>query len=131
MPLVYRQGNSLTVENGLDLSRKSELWGIQLLSGVMISLHYNLENHVSDNTWGNVQKFAEKMRFNGKSGHLLYKDVLKEHWGGMEKAKFAATVGVLKGNKIEAYGYEGWIWCRDGYDAKLFLLFRSGRWLPW
>ena len=33
LPLVYRRGNELTVENGLNLGRKSELWGIQLLSG--------------------------------------------------------------------------------------------------
>ena len=38
LPLVYRRGNELTVENGLNLSRKSELWGIQLLSGVMVAL---------------------------------------------------------------------------------------------
>ena len=26
LPLVYRRGNELTVENGLNLSRKHELW---------------------------------------------------------------------------------------------------------
>ena len=38
LPLVYRRGNILTVENGLNLSRKHELWGIRLLSGVMVAL---------------------------------------------------------------------------------------------
>lgn len=36
LPVVYRQGTELIVENGLDLSRRSEVWGIQLLSGVTL-----------------------------------------------------------------------------------------------
>ena len=113
LPLVYRRGNELTVENGLNLSRKSELWGIQLLSGVMVALTCGSGNNVSDTTWGKVKKFAEKMRLNGKPGFLPSKDVLKEHWGGMEEAKFAATVEVLKENEIAADGYWGCIWCSE------------------
>lgn len=67
LPLVYRRGNELTVENGLNLSRKSELWGIQLLSGVMVALTCGSGNNVSDTTWGKVKKFAEKMRLNGRT----------------------------------------------------------------
>ena len=115
LPLVYRRGNELTVENGLNLSRKSELWGIQLLSGVMVALTCGSGNNVSDTTWGKVKKFAEKMTFNGKPGVLPSKDVLKKHWGNKEEAKFAATVEVLEENEIEADGYRGCIWCSEGY----------------
>ena len=116
LPLVYRRGNELTVENGLNLSRKSELWGIQLLSGVMVALTCGSGNNVSDTTWGKVKKFAEKMRLNGKPGFLPSKGVLKEHWGGMEEAKFIATVEILKENEIAADGYWGCIWCSEGYS---------------
>ena len=115
LPLVYRRGNELTVENGLNLSRKSELWGIQLLSGVMVALTCGSGNNVSDTTWGKVKKFAEKMRLNGKPGFLPSKGVLKEHWGGMEEAKFIATVEILKENEIAADGYWGCIWCSEEY----------------
>ncbi len=115
LPLVYRRENELTVENGLDLSRKDELWGIQLTSGVMVALTCGSGNNVSDTTWGKVKKFAEKMRFNGKSGFLPSKGVLKEHWGGMEEAKFIATVEILKENEIAADGYWGCIWCSEAY----------------
>ena len=115
LPLVYRRGNELTVENGLNLSRKSELWGIQLLSGVMVALTCGSGNNVSDTTWGKVKKFAEKMTFNGKPGILPSKDVLKKHWGNKEEAKFAATVEVLEENEIEADGYRGCIWCSEEY----------------
>ena len=115
LPLVYRRGNELTVENGLNLSRKSELWGIQLLSGVMVALTCGSGNNVSDTTWGKVKKFAEKMTFNGKPGVLPSQDVLKKHWSNKEEAKFAATVEVLEENEIEADGYRGCIWCSEEY----------------
>ena len=123
LPLVYRRGNELTVENGLNLSRKSELWGIQLLSGVMVALTCGSGNNVSETTWDEVKKFAEKMTFNGKPGILPSKDVLKKHWGNKEEAKFAATVEVLEENEIGADGYRGCIWCSEGYfpfDAYCF-----------
>ena len=116
LPLVYRRGNELTVENGLNLSRKSELWGIQLLSGVMVALTCGPGNNVSDTTWGEVKKFAEKMRLNGKPGFLPSKDVLKEHWGTEEQTRFTATVKVLKENEIAADGYWGCIWCSEAYS---------------
>ena len=111
LPLVYRRGNILTVENGLNLSRKHELWGIRLLSGVMVALTCGSGNNVSETTWGKVKKFAEKMTFNGKLGVLPSQDVLKKHWSNKEEAKFAATVEVLEENEIEADGYRGCIWC--------------------
>ena len=115
LPLVYRRGNVLTVENGLNLNRKHELWGIQLLSGVMVALICGPGNNVSDTTWGEVKKFAEKMRLNGKPGFLPSKDVLKEHWGTEEQTRFTATVKVLKENEIAADGYWGCIWCSEEY----------------
>ena len=128
LPLVYRRGNELTVEHGLNLSRKSELWGIQLLSGVMVALTCGSGNNVSETTWDEVKKFAEKMTFNGKPGILPSKDVLKKHWGNKEEAKFAATVEVLEENEIGADGYRGCIWCSEEYyplDAYYFNL-RNG-----
>ena len=128
LPLVYRRGNELTVENGLNLSRKSELWGIQLLSGVMVALTCGPGNNVSDTTWGEVKKFAEKMRLNGKPGFLPSKDVLKEHWGTEEQTRFTATVKVLKENEIAADGYWGCIWCSEAYlpDYACYFLLSDG-----
>ncbi len=129
LPLVYRRGNELTVENGLNLSRKSELWGIQLLSGVMVALTCGSGNNVSETTWDEVKKFAEKMTFNGKPGILPSKDVLKKHWGNKEEAKFAATVEVLEENEIGADGYRGCIWCSEEYipgNAYYFSLENGG-----
>ena len=117
LPLVYRRGNELTVENGLNLSHKSELWGIQLLSGVMVALTCGSGNNVSETTWGKVKKFAEKMTFNGKPGVLPSQDVLNKHWNNEEREKYATTIAVLKESGIEADGYQGCIWCSEVYDC--------------
>lgn len=116
LPLVYCRGNELTVENGLNLSRRSELWGIQLLSGVMVALTCGRGNNVSRTTWEDVKEFAEKMTFNGKPGVLPSIDVLKKHFGNKEEAKFTATVEVLEENEIEADGYLGGFRCSEEYD---------------
>ena len=116
LPLVYRRGNELTVENGLNLSRKNELWGIQLLSGVMVALQRGPGNNISPATWEEVKKFAEKMRFKGKPGFLPSQDVLNKHWGKAEREKFTITIAVLKENNINADGYRGCIWCSEEYS---------------
>ena len=113
LPLVYRKGTEFTVENGLNLKRKEELWGIQLLSGVMVALKCGAGMNVSETTWGEVKKFAEKMTFNGKLGFLPSKDVLRGHSGNTERGKFLVTVEILKKNEIEADGYRGCIWCSE------------------
>ena len=56
------------------------------------------------------------MSLNGKPGFLPSTGVLKEHWGGMEEAKFIATVEILKENEIAADGYWGCIWCSEVYN---------------
>lgn len=124
LPLVYRRGNELTVENGLNLSRRSELWGIQLLSGVMVALKCGTGNNVSSPTWENVKSFAEKMRFKGMPCFLPSKNALKEHWGNEEEAKFVATVDVLGKNEIEADSYWGSFWCSEECFPNLVYYFR-------
>ena len=120
LPLVYRRGNELTVENGLNLSRKSELWGIQLLSGVMISLRYeHVYQKKSDIIWT-----ISKMRFRNRRVYLPSKNVLEKYWGTEEKAKFDATANVLRENGYwHASSYSGMILCSeepDSYTAYYF-----------
>ena len=115
LPLVYRRKNEFEVLNGLDLSRKDELWGIQLTSGVMVALKCGEGNNVSETRWNKVKQFAEKMRLNGKSGSLPSRFAFERHWGTEEQTRFTATVEVLKENNIEADGYIGMIWCHETY----------------
>ena len=123
LPLVYCKGNEFFVENGLNLKRKKELWGIQLLSGVMVALKYGwqtmsslefaAQNSIFSTAYKDVKKFAEIMRFNGRQGFIPFRSVLDKHWGKEEKEKFEATVEILRENGIDADDYNGAVWCVD------------------
>lgn len=113
LPLVYRCGNVLTIENGFDLNRRNELWGIQLLSGTMVSLRYGPQTDVTSTTWEKIKNFAQTVIFNGKIGKLPSKSVLIKHWGNVERMAFDATVNILKNNDVVADDYRGCIWCME------------------
>ena len=123
LPLVYCKGNEFFVENGLNLKRKKELWGIQLLSGVMVALKYGwqtmsslefaAQNSIFSTAYKDVKKFVEIMRFNGRQGFIPFRSVLDKHWGKEEKEKFEATVEILRENGIDADDYNGAVWCVD------------------
>lgn len=132
LPLVYRQGNELTIEDGLNLRHKHELWGIQLLSGVMVALKCCSVNNVLESTWEKVTKFAEQMHFNGKRGFLPFKNALKGYWGTEEQTKLVATVEVLKENEIETDSYWGYIWCSEQYSPSYAYHFNlNGGYYTW
>ena len=118
LPLVYRQENKLTVEKGLNLSRKNELWGIQLTSGIMIALTCGPGNNVTTTTWINVKNFVEKMTFNNKSGFLPSKDILKYQKGCEEEMDFNIVVELLRENDINADPLGGSIWCSEEYSPE-------------
>ena len=113
LPLVYRRGNVLTVENGLNLNRKHELRGIQLLSGVMVALQRAPGNNISSATRKNVKRLAETMTFNGNPGFLPSQDVLNKHRGNAEREKYAATIAVIKESGIESDGYQRRTWTSE------------------
>ena len=120
LPVVYRRGTKLDIAKGLDLNYKDDVWGIQLLSGVMISLRYeHVYQKKSDIIWT-----ISKMRFRNRRVYLPSKNVLEKYWGTEEKAKFDATANVLRENGYwHASSYSGMILCSeepDSYTAYYF-----------
>ena len=114
LPVVYRRGTKLDIAKGLDLNYKDDVWGIQLLSGVMISLRYeHVYQKKSDIIWT-----ISKMRFRNRRVYLPSKNVLEKYWGTEEKAKFDATANVLRENGYwHASSYSGMILCSEEPDS--------------
>ena len=129
LPLVYRKGNEFSVEKGLNLNRKNELWGLELFSGIMLALECGSGKDLQSTNWKNVKEFAEKMRFNGKSGSLPSAEVLINSCGANEEKKFIKTLKVLSEYKINACdGYWGSIWCAasDNSPSSVFFHLEYG-----
>lgn len=124
LSLVYRKKNSFTAEEGLNLRRVNELWGIRLLSGTVLALTYGEGNNVASTMWEDVRIFAKRMKLDGKSGSLPSKDILCQYRSDEEKAKFDATVRLLAQHGIVADGYGGVIWCLEEYDSTMACCFR-------
>ena len=76
LPLVYCRNNTLTIENGLNLNRKNELWGIRLLSGTMVALKYGMKNSFA--TYNNAKELAET----GQDHNGIQNPVYLLGWGG-------------------------------------------------
>lgn len=114
--LVYRQGNELMIENGLYLARKNEVWGIQLLSGVLVALKREVKNNLVSTTWDDVYSFVRHLRCGRKSGTLPSKYELEKYWGSKEKSLFLETVDVLRKANIDVDEYQGCLWCREEYN---------------
>lgn len=104
LPLVYKKGNEFFVENGLNLSRRDELWGIQLWSNVFLSLTCEARG------WQNAKEFAEQMRFEGKSGHLPEIFSLRRGYGPVEKMQLKELKELLAEYDI-ALDVEGYVYC--------------------
>lgn len=111
LPIAYRKGSELTIENGLDLRRKSEVWGLQLRSGLVVALTVS-EKQMYD---GELEMLAYHLRFNGMPGRVpslaaLY-DRMNDPNKREEKQAFNATVKILNQNGIKADNYGGDVWC--------------------
>lgn len=110
LPIVYRQRNELIVEKGLDLNRKSEVWGIQLLSGVTVALCCESATH-----YQHAAMLAYNLHFKGMPGSLPCLAALVDRMRDPNKTweinAFNATVKILSQNGIEADNYGGNTWC--------------------
>lgn len=95
LTLVYRRGNELSVKNGLDLSRKDELWGMRLPSGLMIGLYVHRGAETYGDAWKVSSMIAKSMRYRGKQGRLPSDCFLFENFGCEETELLAATIDCL------------------------------------
>lgn len=111
LPLVYRQGKELTVEKGLNLSRKSYLWGVQLPSGVMIALKSG-----SHRDWYDAFGYARYLEYDGQNGSLPLGEALFKYdreKDFLEEDLYYKTKGLLENYGIEVDHYSGRFWCKD------------------
>lgn len=79
-PIVYKKGNDFEILPELDLARKDEVWGYEVMPGIVLAKKCNAYNNGVSNSWDNVREFAKQCRLDGKQGELPSKKVLVENW---------------------------------------------------
>ena len=73
-PIVYQRGYLFEILPELDLTRKDEVWGYEIMPGIILAKKCGYA------TWDNVRLFAEDCVLNGKWGKLPSKEVLEQGW---------------------------------------------------
>ncbi len=126
-PIVYKKGNDFEILPELDLARKDEVWGYEIVPGIVLAKKCGADNNVKSTTWGNVKGFAERCRLNGKQGKLPSKNVLKQNWSQELRENIQKMDDFLCDNGIDAEEeYVGCLWCSkvvyDGDNVEYFLL---------
>lgn len=110
LPLVYRVGHTFEVSNRFDPDRRKDLWGIQILPGVIMSLAYGkveTAKGLVPATWQNVRDFTKRLG----SVHLPSGDFLKERWGAEDEVLLKRTLRWLDQCDVEVGVYMGCCWC--------------------
>ncbi len=80
-PIVYKKGNDFEILPYLDLARKDEVWGYEILSGIILAKKCGGDGNYETTTWDHVKSFAERCSLNGKQGELPSKEVLAKICG--------------------------------------------------
>ncbi len=122
-PIVYQRGYLFEILPELDLTRKDEVWGYEIMPGIILAKKCGYA------AWDNVRLFAEDCVMNGKWGKLPSKEVLEQGWNEELEENIRKMDKFLCEKGIDAErDFEGILWCSevDGrYDAYFFHL--SGR----
>lgn len=130
LPLVYRCGHTFIVRNGLDLKRRKELWGIEILPGTINSVIMSLRRGTVETpegfvpaTWYNV---LNKIKKSNCGGRMPSAGLLKKHVGVKEIALLEGTLKRLREEGIDAGCFLGVCWCYDNVLENKFGVFSLG-----
>lgn len=125
-PIAYKRENNFEILPELDLTRISEVWGYEIIPGIILAKKCGSNGSVETTTWDNVKSFAESCRLNGKQGKLPSSRMLTQNWINGLNANIQAMDKFLCENGIDAEKvYRGIIWCSELHDTKTAYTFIS------
>ena len=111
LPLVYKDGNTLSTKIGLSFDCAHKLWGIQILPDVVLSLSSRDEQ---DQPFGKdeAKRMAESFTMNGITGSLPTLEVLKRFNSAALTEAFRSTIATLREYDIITVT-SGVVWAED------------------
>ncbi len=127
LPIVYKVSgtNRFEVMHALDISRKDEVWGMQLKSGIFIKKTVQSEETAAYNR-PYAGYVAEKLEFNGRKGHLpSWKHFLTTINDLGASERISATAAILDNYGIPADGeLDCRCWCEEKVEHNPMHFFR-------
>ena len=127
-PVVYRRGNEFEILPELILERKNEVWGYEIMPGIVIAKKCGSDTNVESVDWYNSKTFAETSVLRGKRGalpsrtivsKLRARDFLVLRSQIQEMDKFLCNNGIDAETRSEKNPrYAGVIWCSEENDYR-------------
>ena len=123
-PIAYKQGNNFEILPHLVCERKEEIWGFEIIPGVILAKHCDTINSVKPDEWNISESFAKSCTMDGKQGKLPSKEVLKKNWSVELVTKirkmdeFLCDYGVnAEKRSSEKPWFTGVLWCSGVSDV--------------
>ena len=121
-PIVYKKGNDFEILPELDLARKEEVWGYEIMPGIIMAKRCGSNGSIAFNKWNSTKFFAENCMLNGKQGKMPSQERLFANWNKEIAEKIIAMDRFLCDNGILAEKtYIGSVWCYDHDDERGFM----------
>ena len=122
-PIVYQRGYRFEILPELDLTRKDDVWGYEVMPGIILAKKCGYA------TWYDAKSFAEDCVLNGKWGKLPSKKALEQGWSEELEENVRKMDAFLCEKGINAErDFEGILWCSevDGLYAAYFFHLGGG-----
>lgn len=119
-PIAYKRENNFEILPYLDYARKKEVWGFEIMPGVILAKRCDTVDGVKADEWIISKNFAEKCTMAGKQGKLPSKELLKQNWSielitNIRKMdEFLCEYDVnAEQRSSEKLWFTGVLWCSD------------------
>ena len=121
-PIVYKKGDMFEILPELDLARKEEVWGYEIMPGIIMAKRCGSNGSIAFNKWNSTKFFAENCMLNGKQGKMPSRELVFANWNKEIAEKIIAMDRFLCDNGILAEKtYIGSVWCYDHDDERGFM----------
>ena len=122
--VAYKKGSDFEILPELIWERKDEIWGFEIIPGVILAKKTGQDKNVKTTSWNEVKIFAENCIFNGKKGSLPSFQTLQDGWTDKLVYEIQSMDMYLCNNEIdgesksaEDLNYVGIIWCQEEYNG--------------
>lgn len=122
--IAYKKGDNIEILPELILERKDEIWGFEIIPGVILAKKTGPDKNVKTTSWNEVKIFAENCIFNGKKGSLPSFQTLQDCWTDKLVYEIQSMDMYLCNNDVDAEtksandrNYVGIIWCQEEYNG--------------
>ena len=118
--IAYKKGNNFELHYEFIQERIDEIWGFEIIPGIILAKKTGPDHNVETTTWDNVKNFAENCILEGKKGSLPSLKEIKDKWTEMLTFEIQSMDKYLCLNEVDGEtkskkdpDFVGVVWCQE------------------